>query len=74
MTTVITYVPNKPDKYAIRFYAVVGNKYKYMFSIMDIFGKKNKDIESIIPPIQKYTYFFSKLRTPLEKNFTTEIY
>ena len=35
-TTARLYSPDKPDKYAIRFYSVVGHRYKYLFSIMNI--------------------------------------
>ena len=30
-----SYMPNKPDKYAVRFYAVVGTKYAYLSSVFD---------------------------------------
>jgi hypothetical protein len=30
-----TYSPNKPAKYAIRFYAVVGHMYCYLISMFD---------------------------------------
>ena len=30
-----TFMPSKPDKYAIRFYSVVGYKYNYIISMFD---------------------------------------
>jgi hypothetical protein len=30
-----SYIANKPDKYAIRFYAVVGHKHTYLSSMLD---------------------------------------
>lgn len=34
-TTATTYIPNKPIKYGIRFYTVVGHNSKYIHSIFD---------------------------------------
>ena len=35
-TRALIYVPNKPEKYGIRFYALVGHKYQYIFSFLTI--------------------------------------
>ena len=60
----ISYSPNKPDKYAIRFYSVVGHAWKYTFSVMND-GRGNK---TGIPPLDRYLSIFPQLRTPIFKS------
>ena len=58
-----TYMPNKPEKYGIRFYALVGYKYQYIFSLFDNgCGHSNS-----IPPVLRYVDIFRDLRTPITK-------
>ena len=59
-TAARSYMPSKPDKYAIRFYAVCGWKSTYLHSIWDN-GSGNK---SNIPPANRYACLFPELRTP----------
>ena len=66
----VTFCPAKPDKYAIRFYSVVGHKYKYLFSIQDCGLTKLKDNDGYITPLNKYISVFPKLRTPVSKVVT----
>lgn len=55
-----SYLPSKPDKYAIRFYAVVGTKYAYLFSIMD---NRSRNTTGETAP-EAFTRLFRDLRTP----------
>ena len=54
------YMPNKPTKYAIRFYASVNSEFNYCFSIFDN-GKGNK---SGINPCTRYSNVHHELRVP----------
>ena len=41
--TARNFIPNKPDKYAVRFYSVVGYRHAYLSSIVDtISGNKTR--------------------------------
>jgi hypothetical protein len=55
-----TYSPNKPDKYAIRFYAVVGHKHCYLSSMFDNRAGNNTGVEGV----HDYCRLFRTLRTP----------
>jgi hypothetical protein len=57
-----SYMPSKPDKYAIRFYAVVGSgKGLYLHSIHDN-GRGNS---SATTPASRFSSVFPEMRTPL---------
>ena len=68
-TTERSYSPDKPDKYSIMFYSVVGYKYKYLFSFMDMGVKKIKITDGYITPLEKYISVFPELRNPVHKIF-----
>lgn len=55
-----SYLPSKPDKYAIRFYAVVGTKYTYLSSIID---NRSGNTTGETGP-EAFTRLFRDLRTP----------
>ena len=55
-----TYSPNKPAKYAIRFYAVVGHRYCYLSSMFDNRAGNSTGIAAI----DDYCRLFRTLRTP----------
>jgi len=55
-----TYSPNKPAKYAIRFYAVVGHKYCYLSSMFDNRAGNTTGIAGI----HDYCRLFRTLHTP----------
>ncbi|OWY92437.1 hypothetical protein PHMEG_00038571 [Phytophthora megakarya] len=56
-----TFMPLKPDKYGVRFYAVVGWKSLYAYSVWDN-GSGNRTRAS---PAERYVDVFPALRTPL---------
>ncbi|EGZ25112.1 hypothetical protein PHYSODRAFT_434171, partial [Phytophthora sojae] len=56
-----TYMPSKPDKYGLRFYAVVGWDALYVHSLWDN-GSGNATRST---PAERYTELFPSLRTPL---------
>ncbi|POM68374.1 Hypothetical protein PHPALM_15472 [Phytophthora palmivora] len=56
-----TYLPSKPDKYGVRFYAVVGWKSLYAYSIWDN-GSGNRTRAT---PAERYIGVFPALRTAL---------
>jgi len=58
-----TYSPNKPAKYAIRFYAVVGHKFCYLSSMFDSRSGNSTGIEGV----HDYCCLFRTLRTPYYK-------
>ena len=58
-----TYLPSKPDKYAIRFYAVVGHKYVYLSSMFDNRAGNKTGVSGV----QDYCRLFRSLRTPYYK-------
>lgn len=58
-----TYMPNKPEKYGIRFYALVGHKYQYIFSLFD----NGSGHDNCIPPVLRYVDIFRDLRAPITK-------
>lgn len=60
-----SFIPSKPDKYAIRFYAVVAWSSLYIHSIWDN-GSGNL---SKIAPCDRYTKVFPGLATPLARTF-----
>ena len=66
----VSFCPAKPDKYAIRFYSLVGHKYKYLFSIQDCGVSKLKKYDGYITPLNKYISVFPRLKTPVSKVFT----
>jgi hypothetical protein len=55
-----TYSPNKPAKYAIRFYAIVGHKYCYLSSMFDNRAGNSTGIDGV----HDYCCLFRTLRTP----------
>lgn len=55
-----TYSPNKPAKYGIRFYAVVGHKFCYLSSMFD----NRAGNQTGVVAIHDYTRMFKNLRTP----------
>lgn len=63
-----TYMPNKPMKYAMRFYAVVGSREVYCHSFWDN-GSGNK---LPLSPGERYTQLFRDLRTPFNKAYADD--
>jgi hypothetical protein len=63
-----TYMPNKPIKYGIRFYAIVGSREVYCHSFWDN-GSGNR-----LPTSQaeRYTQLFRDLRTPFDKAYADD--
>ena len=61
-----SYMPNKPSKYAVRFYTLVGHAFSYLFSLFDN-GSGNFEEA---PAAMRYTEIFRDLKTPLEKLYT----
>ena len=61
-----SYMPNKPSKYAVRFYALVGHAFSYLFSLFDNGSGNFEDA----PAAMRYTENFRDLKTPLEKLHT----
>ena len=60
-----SYNPNKPAKFAIRFYAIVGNDGPYVFSIQDTLkGNTNSDSST-----ENFVQQFPEMRTVLNKTF-----
>ena len=45
-TKLITYMPNKPDKYGIKFWMVVDNESKYVYNILPYLGNYEKETRS----------------------------
>jgi hypothetical protein len=63
-----SYMPSKPDKYAIRFYALVGSgKGLYLHSIQDN-GRGNTTATT---PANRFSNVFPDMRTPLRKALLT---
>ena len=58
-----SYLPSKPDKYAIRFYAVVGNDGPYLSSIMD--NRKGNTTNESGP--ENYCKVFRNMNGPYKK-------
>lgn len=54
----VSYIKSKPDKYAVRFYAVVGHKYQYVFNFFDNLRGHRTDV----PPVMIYCQNFPNLR------------
>lgn len=54
------------NTYGVRFYAVVGSKYQYLFSFWDN-GSGNR---TGISPVAAYTSVFRDLRTPVDQAFS----
>jgi hypothetical protein len=63
-----TYMPNKPMKYGIRFYACVGSREMYCHSFWDN-GSGNK---VPLSPAERYTQLFRDLRTPFHKAYADD--
>jgi len=66
-----TYSPNKPAKYATRFYAVVGHKFCYLSSMFDNRASNSTGIEGV----HDYCHLFRTSRTPYYKvigSYTTK--
>lgn len=61
-----TYLPNKPQPYGIRFYAVVGSKFTYLHSMFDNGSGNNTGISRP----QAYAALFRNLRTPYVRQFS----
>lgn len=66
--TASMYLPSKPAKYAVRFYALVGNKYQYLFSMFDNSAGNTTKID----PIMRYCVIFPTLRRPANKIFAED--
>lgn len=62
-TRVRSYLPSKPDKYAIRFYCIVEWRTLYLHTFFDN-GSGNSAPST---PAQRYMYVFPDLRTPIRK-------
>ena len=62
-TKVISFIVNKPDKYAIRFYAVVCTKNTYLFSICDI--RSDNTVDEYGP--EAFCRALHDMRTPYNK-------
>lgn len=60
-----SYLPSKPDKYGIRFYAVVGSKHVYLSSISDNGSGNHTNISQP----QMYCRVFRELRTSYNQVF-----
>jgi hypothetical protein len=58
-----TYIPIKPDKYGIHFYAVVGHRYCYKFSFFDNRASNNTGISGLM----EYHRIFRDMSTPYYK-------
>ncbi|KAE9001595.1 hypothetical protein PF005_g13587 [Phytophthora fragariae] len=56
-----TYLPSKPDKYGVRFYAAVGWESLYAYSVWD----NGSDNRTRFSPADRYVNIFHALRTPL---------
>ena len=63
-----SYCPLKPDKYAVRFYAVVGHSNAYLSSIFD---NRSGNTTPISPP-EAYCRLHRELRTPFNKVFDNQ--
>ena len=57
------YLPSKPDKYVVRFYALVGNDGPYLSSIMD--NRKGNTINESGP--ENYCKVFRNMNGPFKK-------
>lgn len=64
----ISYIPSKTDKYAVRFYAVVGKQYNYLHTMFDN-GSGNL---TGICPIHRYCDIIPQLRRPITKSCEKE--
>ena len=58
----VCYLPSKPDKYGLRFYAVVGHTYSYLYSLWD-----NGSGNAFSKPLYRYCSVFPALRRPVTK-------
>ena len=67
-TKALSYCPLKPDKYAIRFYAVVGHANSYLSSLFD---NRSGNTTSLSPP-EAYCRLHRDLRTPFNKIFDNQ--
>ena len=56
-----SYAPNKPEKYGLTFYAMVGSKYRYCYTISDN-GTGNKTKTSAC---DRYTHLHKELKTSI---------
>ena len=63
-----SYIPNKPVKFGIRFYSVVGWKYAYLYSLWDN-GSGNRTGQS---PPQQYCKVFGELRNSYDKHIVLD--
>lgn len=64
-TNASSYIPNKPDKYAVRMYAVVGTKHAYCSAMVNN-GSGNT---TSISQVEDYCRIHRELRTPCNKTF-----
>ena len=67
-TKASSYCPLKPDKYAVRFYAVVGNTYSYLSSLFDNWSGNTT---SISPP-EACCRLHREMRTPFNRVFDSQ--
>ncbi|OWZ01860.1 hypothetical protein PHMEG_00026682 [Phytophthora megakarya] len=56
-----SYIPSKPDKYAVRFYAVVSWSPLYIHTLWD----NSSGLVSNLSPAERYVQTFPEMRTPL---------
>ena len=62
---VTSYIPMKPEKFAIRFYGIVCWRSLYLFSLFD----NSAGLRSPLPPVARYNALHSIMKTPIEKAF-----
>ena len=65
-STAPSYLPNKPDKYAIRFYSVVGSRNTYISSLMD---NRSGNKTGLSGP-EDFCRIYRDMRTPYNRIFT----
>ena len=68
LTRASSYCPLKPDKYAVRFYAVVGHLNAYLSSIFD----NHSGNTTPLSPLEAYCWLHRELRTPFNKVFDNQ--
>ena len=64
----ISFIPNKPDKFALRFYAVVGTSGPYIHSIWDN-GRGN---HNPLSQVERYNHLFKIFGTILNSHFNDQ--
>ncbi len=64
-TKASSYMPSKPDKYAIRFYSLVGHRYLYLFSMFD----NNRGNSTGLNLVDRYAFIHRELRHVVASKF-----